>query len=176
MRASAILVPFVALALTLSLTVDALADAPPPRSAQPDPASLEALSFLIGNWEASGAGEPGHSAGQFSFQWAAGHHAITRRNESVSPNGRHEDAMLVYVSAGGGMRALYVDSEGHTIDYVGTVSDGLQRVVFESGGTGPHYRLWYELKPDSSLATGFLIAPPGSSEFKSYLEGVAHSR
>lgn len=152
------------------------AASPQPAAARPPQSSLTGLSFLVGHWEASGSGNPGRSAGEFSFEWAAGQHALLRRNESRSANGVHSDIMLVYAQPDGTMRAVYADSEGHTINYGATVVPGKQRVVFESKGPGPRFRLWYQTKQDGSLATGFEIAPPGAKEFKTYLQGVAHRK
>ena len=81
--------------------------------------------------------------------------------------------MLICASPDGALHATYADSEGHSISYVVSAIPHEQRVVFESAGPGPRFRLWYQLRPDGSLATGFQVAQPGSTEFKTYLEGVA---
>lgn len=136
---------------------------------------LAGLSFLVGRWQAAGTGDPGRSTGEFSFEWAADRHALVRRNEAVASTGRHEDIMLVYAQPDGTVHAVYTDNEGHTIHYGVTLEADRRHVVFESAaGAGPRFRLWYRAQEDGSLATGFEIAPPGSSEFKTYLEGVAH--
>lgn len=142
----------------------------------PAPTPLQGLSFLVGTWQASGSGHPGHSTGEFSFEWAADHHALVRHNEAVAPTGRHSDIMLVYALADGTIRAVYADNEGHTIHYRVSLVPGRERVVFESSGPGPRFRLWYQARSDGSLETGFQIAPPGSSGFKTYLEGVARRK
>jgi hypothetical protein len=152
--------------------ITAVGSRPSPARAAPP---LEALSFLVGEWEATGSGAPGRTAGRFSFTWTAERHALLRRNEAVTPSGRHEDVMLVYADPDGALRALYTDNEGHTIAYAVTVGGG-RRVVFESSGEGPRYRLWYQLSGDGSLASGFEMAPPGSTEFRTYLEGTARRR
>jgi len=142
----------------------------------PDQAPFAALSFLIGKWAAEGGGSPGRSVGEFSFAWVADGHALLRRNEAITAAGRHDDALLVYLSPTGEQRALYTDNEGHTIEYAVTSDEARHRVVFESSGAGPRFRLWYEQKGPDSLASGFEIAQPGSTEFKTYLEGVARRK
>jgi len=149
---------------------------PVPGRAQVDgPTALPALSFLVGEWQASGTGEPGRSIGTFSFHWAAAGHAVIRYNEAATPSGLHSDVMLIYAE-GDSIRATYTDSEGHVIDYLVTATPTPHRAVFESAGPGVRYRLWYELRRDSSLATGFQVAAPGAGDFRTYLEGVARRR
>ncbi len=143
-----------------------------PQSAPPT-APLAPLSFLVGAWQAEGGGQPGRSVGRFSFEWSADGQALLRRNESATAGGRHADVMLIYPTAGGALRAVYVDNEGHTIEYSVAVAPDRPRVVFESAGPGPRFRLWYETAKAGELKSGFEIAPPGATEFKTYLEGVA---
>jgi hypothetical protein len=154
----------------------AVVTAAPAWAATPVPTPLAGFSFLVGDWKASGSGDPGRSTGEFSFEWAAGRRALVRRNEAITPGGRHTDFMLVYSRPDGAVRAVYVDSEGHTIEYDVTIAADQRRIVFESVGVGPRFRLWYQAKEDGSLATGFQIAQPGASEFRTYLEGVAQRR
>jgi hypothetical protein len=148
----------------------------PPVADGPDSAArvarspLAALAFLVGEWSARGTGTPGVSAGSFSFEWSAGARALVRHNRSATPTGQHEDVMLVHPGANGHPRAVYVDSEGHVIEYA--VTSGPGRVVFESAGPGPRYRLTDRLGPDSTLWNAFEIAPPGGT-FRTDLEGTA---
>lgn len=148
----------------------------PALGATPTEPPLAGLSFLVGDWQATGSGDPGESIGELSFEWAADQHALVRRNEAVTSTGRHKDVMLVYAQPDGTVHSVYADNEGHAIDYDVTIDSDQHRVVFESAGDGPRFRLWYQSRPDGSLATGFQIAQPGSSEFKTYLEGVARRR
>jgi len=145
-------------------------------AATPTESPLAGLSFLVGTWQAAGTGDPGHSVGEFSFKWAADQHALVRHNEAVTSTGRHTDIMLVYARPDEAAHAIYADNEGHTIDYDVTIDPTQHRVVFESSGTGPRFRLWYQLQPDGTMATGFEIAQPGSAEFQTYLEGIARHK
>ncbi len=131
---------------------------------------LVGLAFLAGDWVAVGSPD---STGGSVFEWMAGARAMLRRNWADTPGGHHEDVMLVFPAAGGGGRAIYVDNEGHTIEYGLTVSPG--RAVFESAGPGPRYRLTYRARPDSTLSGLFEIAPPGGP-YKTYLEWTARRR
>jgi hypothetical protein len=145
--------------------------------AQPAPplsADWAPFQFLLGRWDASGGGAPGASTGWFSFEPAAGGNAILRRNESVSPNGRHLDTLLMYREATGAFRAVYADNEGHVIHYGVTPTAEPKGATFLSDETPgvPRFRLVYRLEPDAGLHVAFEIAPPGSSEFKTYAEGV----
>src|SRR5579862_1300613 len=78
------------------------------------------LRFLLGDW----TGEGGGGAGAFSFELQAGGKAMLRRNSadypasSGKPSIHHEDIMLIYADADGQPpKAVYVDSEGHVIQY-----------------------------------------------------------
>jgi hypothetical protein len=151
---------------------------PPPLA---DSRLIEALApfaFLLGQWEGEGGGAPGTSNGRFSFEAAAGGHAIIRHNSTVTPGGPHEDVLVVYMEAGSpeaaNCRALYVDNEGHTIHYEATATADPPRAEFVSDETPgmPRFRLTYRTRPDGLVGIVFEIAPPGSTKFKTYLEGA----
>jgi len=69
---------------------------------------------------------------------------------------RHEDLMIVYVEDKA-PRAIYFDSEGHTIRYKVSLP-AKNRVVFESDGSqqGPRYLLSYT-REDGKLSGRFEI-------------------
>jgi hypothetical protein len=110
-----------------------------------DDAAWKKLDFLVGRWVGvAGPNETPHGAGQgaFSFQPELNRKIIVRRNEARYESGAsHDDLMVIYLE--GGPRAIYFDSEGHTIHY--RVSfPAAESVVFESeAGQGPTYRLSY---------------------------------
>ena len=141
-------------------------------SAAADDASLKRFQFLLGNW----AGEAqesqiGPGSGGYSFEAQLGGKILVRKNHSEYSSGvKHDDLMIVYVEEGNAAtpHAIYFDNEGHVIRY--TVKfDGPDRVVFDSEGPGPKYRLSYW--PDGAMLKGrFEVAPPGGGgEFKTYL-------
>jgi hypothetical protein len=136
------------------------------------------LAFLVGRWEADGGGAPGASTGTFSFEAVADGHALLRRNESISPSGRHTDVMLIHSDGAGGFGATYADNEGHVIRYAVTATAEPKGVVFlsDAGSGGPRFRLTYRHNPDGTVAIAFDIAPPGGTEFKNYVQGVGHRK
>jgi hypothetical protein len=143
-------------------------------------ASLDALRFLLGNWEADP--DAAGVTGGFSFELKAQNHVMLRTNYSNSPASatrpasRHDDVMMVYVE-GSAIRADYVDSEGHVIRYV--AQPGTDRVSFVSEITPnePRYRLSYVKTGDATLSGSFEIAPPGKPDgFGPYLTWTATRR
>jgi len=139
--------------------------------------ALTPLQFLVGAWDASGSGKPGSSAGTFTFTVEAGGKAMVRHNASTSPQGKHEDVMLIHTESPNAVRAEYVDSEGHVIYYTVTTPDA-KTVVFATDvkADAPGFRLSYHANEDGSLATKFETAPPGKTEYSTYLEGTAHRK
>ncbi len=136
------------------------------------------VSFLIGEWEATGGGIPGASTGSFSFTPELGGRVLIRRNLSESPGGRHEDLMMLYGEPQVGLRAIYADDEGHVIHYAVSRSEGPASVEFLSDALpgAPRFRLSYRMNPDSTVSISFDIAPPGSERFKTYVTGLARRR
>lgn len=135
--------------------------------------ALAPLEFLVGDWGGAGTGATGTSSGSCTFEIAIQGHALLRRNINESPAGRHEDIMLIYETPAG-LRATYADMEDHAIGYTVTPTTEPRGAVFlsdEIPGT-PRFRLTRHLLPDGSLNTIFAMAPPGSSEFKTYVEGA----
>jgi hypothetical protein len=132
------------------------------------------LAFLVGDSGGAGTGKTGASSGSCSFEIAIQGHALLRRNINESPAGRHEDIMLIYGTPAG-LRATYADMEGHAINYAVTLTTEPRGAVFLSDEIpgAPRLRLTHHLLPGGSLNTIFAMAPPGSSEFKTYVEGAA---
>jgi hypothetical protein len=138
---------------------------------------LEPLAFLIGEWEASGAGQPGPGSGRAVFSRELQDRVILRRSYAEYPasgtaaSSRHDDLLVVYPTPGGAVRADYYDNEGHVIRYLVTsLAPGQAAFVSEPVTGEPRYRLSYELTPDGVLKGEFAIAPPGEPPaFKPYL-------
>lgn len=158
---------------TLLVAAPVLAQAPATPS---DP--LAPLRFLEGTWRGEGGGAPGEGTGGFSFRLDLDGKVMVRRNHSDYPAqgqrlaSHHEDLVVVYAAAGG-LRALYVDNEGHAIHYsVAAASEG-DGVVFQSDeGPGPRFRLTYRRTTPDTVGIRFEIAPPGKP-FVTYLDGTA---
>jgi len=92
------------------------------------------LQFMIGKWKAD--------TGNFSFQPELDGKVLVRRNFNNTPGQKHEDLMIVYLEST--PKAIYFDSEGHTIRY--NISfPSKNAAVFDSEGPGPKYRLSYML-------------------------------
>ena len=129
------------------------------------------LDFLVGKWVGVAGDKDtplGAGQGGFSFQLDLDKKVIIRRNHAEYEKGvRHEDLMVIYME--GSPRAIYFDSEGHTIRYNLTIP-AKDQVVFDSDGTqpGPKYRLTYRIE-NSVLKGTFEVEAPGSAEFKSYM-------
>jgi hypothetical protein len=142
------------------------------------PRGLDALAFLIGDWDAVET-PPGES-GAFVFSMAVQDHAIVRTNYAKydardgRPASRHDDLMLIFVEDNA-LRADYVDSEQHVIRYV-IEPRGPREAVFvsEPRAGAPRYRLTYTLGADGILGGRFEIAAPDAPDvFKSYLSWKA---
>jgi hypothetical protein len=147
------------------------------------PAGWGPVDYLVGDWTGEGGGGPGQGSGSFSFQPDLQGKILVRKNRSEYPATKeraafvHDDLMVVYRDApDAGLRAIYFDSEGHTIQYeVHAASDGSQ-VVFVSGAepSAPRYRLTYARAGQDRLKIKFEIAQPGKPEqFATYIEAGA---
>ena len=142
-----------------------------------EPAQLEPLAFLIGEWPASGAGELGVGSGRATFARGLQDRVIVRTSYSELPGAagqtgsRHDDLMIIYAIPEGGVRADYYDNEGHVIRYVvQTPAPGRAVFLSEAAGGKPRFRLSYTLEAAGVLKGEFAIAPPGApGAFKPYL-------
>lgn len=142
------------------------------------PVSLDALSFLEGSWNASAQGNTGARAtGYYVFRRELGGHVLARHSFTAACKGpadyncEHADLLYVYSeSAGQPLKAIYFDSEGHTIHYdVSTPDPATAIFVSALSASGPQFRLTYTLK--AGVLTGkFQIRMPGQTEWNSYLE------
>ena len=137
------------------------------------------LEFVLGKWSGvAGEKETPLGAGQggFSFELDLEKKVMVRRNHAEYDKGvKHDDLMVIYWE--GGPRAVYFDSEGHTIRY-NLAFPGKDQVVFESDGTqpGPRYRLSYWMEK-SVMKGKFEVAPPGAaSEFTTYMSWGSEKR
>jgi hypothetical protein len=131
----------------------------------------EPLEFLLGTWNATAS----DSHGATTFKPDLDQHIVVRTNFAEYTKGpqagtRHDDLMIIYFDPPGKPpRAIYFDSEGHTIRYNLTFPER-NSVVFESEPSqpGPRYRLSHSVK-GKTFEGKFEIAPPGTSDYKPYL-------
>ena len=163
----------------------AIAAASPARSAAPPGLDrvLAPLQFLVGDWEA--VAKPGTPTGWFTFTPDAQGSVLVRRNHSESPaaNGRpagtHDDLMVVFHEGSPVVvKAIYFDSEGHTIRYTADVSTaGRVTFVSDASAPGPRYRLSYASHPDGTVDGTFEVAPPGKPDaFAPYFSWTARAK
>jgi hypothetical protein len=142
-----------------------------------EPAALEPLAFLLGEWPASGSGQPGATSGKAVFARGLQDRVIVRTSYAEYPGApgqpasRHDDLMIIFPAPEGGVRADYYDSEGHVIRYaVQAPAPGRAVFLSEPVAGQPRYRLSYTLDPAGVLEGEFAIAPPGAPDgFKPYL-------
>jgi hypothetical protein len=142
---------------------------PSPPAAQAGP-EWDSMRGLLGSWEGT---DPAHgSTGQFSLTPILGGKVLERRNVNESPQGRHEDLMLIF-HIPTGIRAAYFDNEGHIIQYAVTAANNHIELLSDEMAGAPRFKLTYDLA-GNDLTIDFAIAPPGSTEFKHYTGGVVH--
>jgi hypothetical protein len=147
------------------------------------PAGWGPVESLVGDWVGEGGGAPGQGTGSFSFKPDLQGKILVRKNRAEYPATKeraafvHDDLMVVYRDApDAALRAIYFDSEGHTIRYeVQGAADG-SSVVFVSGAepNAPRYRLTYTRVEQDRLKIKFEVAPPGTPDaFATYIEAGA---
>ncbi len=136
---------------------------------------------LVGEWKGEGRGSPGDGGGVASFRFDLEGHVLVRRNVSDYPAAgpkpavHHEDLMVVSPGASPSeARAIYFDNESHVIEYTASWSaDGKTLTLLSSASApGPRFRLVYKVLGPDRISVDFDIAPPGSTEFKTYVSGV----
>lgn len=150
---------------------------PTPKPEAPTPtadAAFAPLAPLLGTW--TGSDPDKHSTGTFTLRPDVGGKALVRRSTNDSPQGHHEDLMIIAATPAG-LRAHYVDNEGHVIDYAITATaDAIELLSDEHAGM-PRFKLRYEPKPaaangHATMNVDFLIAMPGQTEFQHYVGGL----
>ncbi len=142
-----------------------------------EPAALEPLAFLVGEWPSSGAGQPGTTSGKAVFARGLQDRVIVRTSYAEYPGApgqpvsRHDDLMIIFAEPEGGARADYYDSEGHVIRYSVQVPAPGRALFLSDPVVGqPRFRLSYALAATGVLEGEFAISPPGAPEaFKPYL-------
>jgi hypothetical protein len=140
--------------------------------------SWERLHLLLGTWNAQTTAQGTAAAralGTYTFQYDLNRNVITRTSSVDTCKGpstyncQHHDTLILYRDTGDpAPHAFYADSEGHVIHYDVAAPDA-NTVVLLSNTPGPRFRLIYHLE-NNGMSGRFQFAPPGSSDFKSYLE------
>jgi len=148
------------------------------------PSGWGPVEYLVGDWTGEGGGAPGQGSGSFSFQPDLQGKILVRRNRAeyraTKERGAfvHDDLMVVYRDTPeAAPRAIYYDSEGHTIRYEVQAPPVGGEIVFVSGAepSAPRYRLTYTRVDQARVKIKFEIAPPGHPEqFAAYIEARAH--
>jgi hypothetical protein len=141
------------------------------------PTALESLDFLLGTWEAAGEGQPGAGSGKAVFSRDLQDRVMIRRSfaeypaSARGPASRHDDSMVIYATAAGGIRADYYDNEGHVIRYaVSSPAPGSAVFVSDIVAGEPRYRLSYTRGLNGLVKGEFAIAAPGKADtFQTYL-------
>jgi hypothetical protein len=126
---------------------------------------------LLGTWE--GADPARKTSGRFTLGPELGGHVLVRHNTDDTPQGRHEDLMIVFRTPAG-LRASYFDNEGHTINYAITAAGPHIELVSDEVAGMPRFKLTYDVKGPDELAIDFAIAMPGTTELKHYTGGTVH--
>ena len=150
------------------------------------PAIWDSWRPFLGDWIGEGGGEVGQGTGGFHFAGDLDGRILLKRNWAEYPATkdrpafRHDDLMLVYrEAAAAGLRALYLDNEGHAIHYAAACSAGGDTLTFLSdrAPSAPRFRLTYVRVGRDSLALRFEIAPPGEPEsFSVYTQGIVRRK
>lgn len=157
----------------------------PTAPAATDP--LHSLDFLLGTWSAkTSAGGTANATviGTSTFRRDLGGHALQRTGSLDTCTGpqsfdcSHHDQLTIFADAssphGGGLYALFLDSEGHVIYYTVSTPDPHTAIFLSQGpASAPHFRLSYHLEgtgPTAVLSGKFEGSAPGTTDFHPYLE------
>jgi hypothetical protein len=139
--------------------------------------SWDQWSFLIGEWQGEGGGQPGQGGGTFTFFHDLDHHILVRKSHSEYPASGdkpaivHDDLMIVYPeSPGSQMKAVYFDNEGHVINYSVTFPEGAIVLTSQKTENMPVFRLTYTSLDKETVDTNFEMSRDGE-HFMTYVRG-----
>jgi hypothetical protein len=151
------------------IAAPAIADAPSTSATLTGPAA--ALAFMVGDWEGTGDSRGAGAGGVSAIHPELGGRVLVRRDHVLTKAGGAFDILMMVYPDRGGLRAEFVDTEGHTIHYAATPGPG-DAVTFLSPGSAqaPGFRLTYAAAGVERLHIRFEIAPPGG-DYKTYSEG-----
>jgi len=142
-----------------------------------------ALGALLGSWTGEGSGDPGQGTGGFSFASDLQGKILVRKSYADYPATKdrpafsHQDLMVVYQEPDTRLsKAVYLDNEGHVINYTVTLSPDAKSIVFlsELRPSTPRYRLIYIMTGKDRVELTFEIAPPDKPDsFTTYIKAGA---
>lgn len=134
-------------------------------------------SWLIGEWQGEGGGQPGQGGGTFSFNTDLDGKILVRKSHSEYPaSGNrpatiHNDLMIVSLDYSGvPTKAIYFDNEGHTINYTISYAPNTIVLISEKIANAPVFRLTYTLLDNQMVNTKFEMSRDGE-KFMTYVEG-----
>ncbi len=138
------------------------------------------MQFLVGSWAGEGGGAPGQGSGSFSFTPDLQGKILLRKSfaeypaANGNPAARHDDLMVVYRDGPSRrLRAIYFDSEDHTIEYdikaVGGAQEG--HIAADSQSKDQHkHRLPSRRAPTRMKMRGGAGGPAGKPAFRRGLQ------
>lgn len=142
---------------------------------------LQPLSFLVGEWrsddgkvaDTGGTSKGGSHIGVASDGWALLREDQTQLfDKEGKPAGSFHQTMMIYPDRSG-IRADYVDGEGHAIHYVSAdVTEGKSVTFASAPGQGPQFRLRYEMQGADAMTVSFGMIPPGQTDFHAIAVGT----
>jgi hypothetical protein len=134
-------------------------------------------NWLLGEWQGEGSGQPGQGDGTFSFTFELDKKVIVRKSSTEfpatdsKPKSVYEDLMVVYLDyTGNPSKAIYFNSEGHTINYSISYRESTIILISEKIPNGPIFRLTYTLIDDNTVNTKFEMSMDGE-QFFTHIEG-----
>lgn len=134
-------------------------------------------SWLLGEWTGEGTGQPGVGGGTFTFKTDLNKKILVRKGQTEFPATGdkpaviHKDLMIIYPDyTGNPSKAIYFDSEGHTINYSITYADKSIALTSDKIPNVPVFRLTYTLLDNEMVNTKFEMSQDGE-KFSTYIEG-----
>jgi hypothetical protein len=134
-------------------------------------------SWLIGDWNGEGSGQPGQGNGTFSFSFALDRNILIRKSHSEYPAAEtkpkivHNDLLIIYFdSTGNPDKGIYFDNEGHTIFYTVTYVEKSITLTSNKSRNTPIFRLTYTYLDSETVNTQFELSQDGV-KFIPYIEG-----